>query len=97
MNVLFFIGGEKYIRKLSRLFPSLDSNLMVKAEVCLKKNKGLYCGSYISISVIVAKIKNIILLPASCLVTAPDNNNLVYVVDNKRLSVRMVKKNQYER
>ncbi len=93
LTVIFDINGHKRKAKLSHLYPSLDKAKMIRAEVFLTKaqSKGLICGQYLSISVIADELKNVITLPATCLIEGPDRMKYVFIVQNNVLIPRKVK------
>lgn len=79
--------------RLSHLYPTLDASRMVRAEVYISgvDKARLTIGSYVPVTVQVAALKGVTLLPAACLVSSLDTGPYVYIVHNKRITVRPVK------
>jgi len=87
LSVRFTSKGKAQEAKLSHMFPSLDKARMLRAEVFLSDNQieGISCGQYISVSVVLGELKDVILLPASCLVECPKHFQHVFVAKDGRL------------
>ncbi len=93
LDVVFSVSAAPRRAKLSHLFPSLNMARMMRAEVFISGSRtdGLSCGEYISASVILDELKNVVLLPASCLVECSKHFQHVFVVNNGKLSHHKVK------
>ncbi len=66
---------------------------MLRAEVLLAGNQmdGLSSGQYIPISVVLDELKDVVLLPASCIIERPKHFQYVFVVKDRRLTHHKVK------
>jgi len=93
LDVKFSVNGDLRKAKLSHLFPSLNKARMLRAEVFLsdKQIDGLSCGQYIPVSVVLDKLKDVVLVPASCLVECPKHFKHVFVVSGDKLTHPIVK------
>lgn len=93
LPVSYRAGGKGYQTKLSHLYPALDASRMVRAEVYVSgvDAVGLTIGSYVPVTVQVAGLKGVTLVPADCLIASSDTSPYVYIVSNKRIAIRPVK------
>ncbi len=91
-KVIFTVDGKRRIAEISHLYPSLDEARMLRAEVYLDKQTGsrLSSGEYVSVSVIVGKLKNVKIVPASCIIEGPDGLRYVFVVRDNKLIAKKV-------
>ncbi len=92
LDVLIHVEGETRIARLSHLYPSLNRARMLRAEVNLfEKNRyNLSPGAYIPISLVVAKMQDVTLVPSSCIVNSPEGRPEVFVVIKNRIKARQV-------
>jgi len=93
LDVKFNVSGTVSRAKLSHMFPSLDKARMLRAEVFLSgsQRNGLSIGQYVEASVVLDEIKDVILVPASCLVECPKHLQHVFVINGDKLTHPIVK------
>ncbi|MBW2108047.1 MAG: efflux RND transporter periplasmic adaptor subunit [Deltaproteobacteria bacterium] len=93
LPVRYDAGGKGFEAKLSHLYPALDASRMARAEVYLDgvDTTGLTIGSYMPVTVQVAQMKGVTLVPAACLIASSDTSPYVYIVSNKHIAIRPVK------
>jgi len=84
----FVIHDQARQARLTHLYPSLSVDRTVRAECALKgsETKGLTCGSYVPVTVVVRKIDDAILVPANSLVECPKEKVHVFVVREGKLA-----------
>ncbi len=84
----FVIHGQPRQARITHLYPSLGPDRTVRAECALKgsETKGLTCGSYVPVTVVVRKIDDAILVPANSLVECPKEKVHVFVVRKGKLA-----------
>jgi len=88
----FKINGDKHKGTLTRLYPSLDENRTLRAECILQEKElnGLTSGSYVPISIVVSELNDVVLVPASSLIEAPDGKTYVFTVSEDKLEPKIV-------
>jgi len=93
LDLRFTVDGRENQAKLTHLYPSLDTDRMMRAECVLQPGqaRGVLCGSYVPVSVVVRQIKDAVLIPAGCLVESPAGEPHVFVVRDKKLAHPAVK------
>ena len=89
----FKVASSVRRAKLAHMYPSLNLARMLRAEVYLAgpQKQGLSCGAYVPISVVLRRIRDATLVPASSLVECPKHQNHVFVVRNGKLEHPIVK------
>ncbi len=89
---VFQVNGHTRQAEISLLEPALDKAKMMRAEVWLDQEAaaGLTSGAYMPLTVIVQKLTDVILLPASTLIEGPQGRTHVFTVKDKTLSAKPV-------
>ncbi|MGQ9760465.1 MAG: efflux RND transporter periplasmic adaptor subunit [Thermogutta sp.] len=72
---------------ITNIFPSLNKARMLRAEVVLKDAlaEGLHTGAYLPITVVLATLKDVTLVPTSAIVESPTGQAHVFVVTKGKL------------
>lgn len=86
------IQTENWTKKflISRLYPTLNPNRTLTVEVYAQALNGLYSGSYYPLQVVLSYLENVVLVPEDCLITAPNGQTGVIVIENDKTAVRRV-------
>jgi len=93
LPVVYEVNGRRREATLTHMFPSLNAARMVRSEVVLRGEamRGLSCGQYVPVSVVVSRRKGVVLIPASALIEGPQGGEHVFVVETGQLEPRAVK------
>ncbi len=93
LDIEFNVNGTIRRAGLSHTFPSLDKARMLRAEIFLNgaQKEGLSIGQYIEASVVLDELKDVVLVPASCLVECAKHFQHVFVVKDDTLTHHKVK------
>ncbi len=72
---------------VTHVFPSLSRARMLRAEVDLSGAQvdGLSCGQYVPTAITLEELKDVVLLPGSCLIERPKGATYVFEVQDGRL------------
>ncbi len=76
--------------KITRLYPTLNPNRTLTAEVNAPALNGLLSGSYYPVQVVLSCLENVVLVPEDCIITAPNGQTGVIVIENDKTAVRKV-------
>lgn len=87
MAVRFRVAREERTAPLSHLYPALDDARMLRAEVWLSGSlrAGLDSGAYLPVTIILARLEGVTLIPASSVVESPDRRPHVFMVAGDEL------------
>ena len=93
LDLRFSVEGSPRKGAITHLYPSLASDRTMRAEsvVAPDQARGLACGAYAPVSVIVRHLHDVVLVPSSCLVEGPDGAIHVFVVRDGKLAHPPVK------
>ena len=93
MEVRLAVHGRNRAGTLSHLYPSLNVARMLRAEVYVAGSEayGLSAGAYVSLDIVLSRLKDAVLVPASSIIESPDGTAHVFVADNGQLDARPVK------
>ena len=83
-------SGEKEY-KITRLYPTLNSNRTLTVEVSAPALNGLKSGSYYPVQVVLSCLENVVIVPEECIITAPNGQTGVIVIENDKTAVHKVK------
>lgn len=92
LEVKFDVSGVSRSADISLLYPALNKAKMMRAEAWLDQEFGplLPTGAYLPLQVVVKRITDGLLLPASTLIRAPDGAYHVFAVEDGKLAARQV-------
>ncbi len=92
LPVVFTVSGKSLQKKISRLYPALTASRMARAEAYIDGSDmaGLTSGAYVPVTVRLAQLTNVTLLPAECLVFNQGKKPYAYLVKNGHIEVRPV-------
>ncbi len=77
---------------LTHLYPSLNHERMVRAEVALPEDASFQIGAFVPLSVVLARQENAVTVPRECLMENSEGSTAVFVFKNGTLEARTVKK-----
>ncbi len=75
---------------VSRLYPTLNPNRTLTVEVNALALNDLQTGSYYPVQVVFSRLENVVLAPEDCLITSPDGETGVIVIENDKTVIRKV-------
>ena len=76
--------------KITRLYPTLNPNRTLTVEVNAPALNGLLSGSYYPVQVVLSCLEDVVLVPEECIITAPNGQTGVIVIENDKTAVRRV-------
>jgi len=82
-------SGAKEL-KITRLYPTLNPNRTLTVEVNAPTLNGLNSGSYYPVQVVLSCLEDVVLVPEECIITAPNGQTGVIVIENDKTAVRRV-------
>jgi len=87
LTVRFGIAQSRRQVPLTHLFPALNEARMQRAEVWLSPELGtdLVCGAYVPVTVVLRRLDDVALVPATAIVESPDGRPHVFAVVAQRL------------
>jgi RND family efflux transporter MFP subunit len=87
MSVTYNVADSVRTALLTALYPSLDDNRVLRAEVRLDAGQadGLTCGSYVPMRVQLKRYTNVTFVPSSAVVESVDGDHHVWTVTDGRL------------
>lgn len=68
--------------QVSRIHPALNQDRTLTAEISLPSSLTIRAGSYIPVDVVLEKFDDALLVPADCLVMAPQDKTAVFIVED---------------
>lgn len=88
----FEVNGGQQKAEIRLMEPTVDKAKMMRAEIWPEETAaaGLVPGAYLPVAVIVEKLKDVILIPASALIEGPQGRTHVFTVKDKTLSAKPV-------
>lgn len=91
-TVVFEVSDLGRRATIQLLEPAINRAKMMRAEVWLdgEAAAGLNPGAYLSITVEVEQLNDVILIPASALIQAPEGRTHVFAVEDGKLAARVV-------
>lgn len=83
----FTVEKQERRATLTHLYPSLNTDRTIRAESVLDaaKAEGVACGSTVPVSVVVRRMNDVVLVPASSLIECPKGKQHVFVVRKGKL------------
>ncbi len=92
-EVRFPVGNAGRVTRISHLYPSLSASRMLRAECELsgEKNKDLTIGSYLTVSVVYQRLKDVMLVPRTSIIECRKHDPHVFVIRDGKLTHPIVK------
>lgn len=92
LPAVFKINGGTQKAEIGLMEPAMDKAKMMRAEIWLDRAAaaGLVPGAYLPVTISVAQLEDVILLPASALIEGPQGRTHVFTVKDKTLSATPV-------